>query len=143
MSRKDAYHDLVRRLLEADGWTITHDPLKLAFGEGSLYVDLGAEAPLAAEKEGQKIAVEVKSFLGLSAVTELERALGQYGLYKALMADQEPGRVIYLAMPEQAYESVLNTVHGWKVMRYLEVRLLLFDESGGTLRWIEPSDIGP
>lgn len=68
MSRRDAYHDIVRRALEADGWIITHDPLMLQFGERNVYVDMGAEMPMAAEKAGRKIAIEVKSFLSLSVV---------------------------------------------------------------------------
>jgi hypothetical protein len=43
------YHDCVRRALVKDGWAITHDPLVLPFRRTDLYVDLGAEATLAAE----------------------------------------------------------------------------------------------
>ncbi|MCU0570892.1 MAG: XisH family protein, partial [Oculatellaceae cyanobacterium Prado106] len=74
---KDVYHDTVRVALEKDGWTITDDPLTLPIGERSVYVDLGAEKLLTAEKEGQKIAVEIKSFLSRSPVKDLEVALGQ------------------------------------------------------------------
>jgi hypothetical protein len=70
MSRKDAFHDVVRHALEKDGWTITHDPLILRYELGNLYIDLGAEKVFAAERAGQKIAVEVKSFLKNSAVSE-------------------------------------------------------------------------
>ncbi len=41
------------------------------------FVDLGAERLLAAQKQGQQIAVEVKSFVGASEVTEFHLALGQ------------------------------------------------------------------
>jgi hypothetical protein len=62
MPAKDIYHNTVRTALEKDGWTITKDPLTLEIGDRSLFVDLGAEKILAAEKQGRKIAVEVKSF---------------------------------------------------------------------------------
>jgi hypothetical protein len=140
MSRRDAYHDLVRRLLEADGWTITHDPLNLTFGELSVQVDLGAESPLAAEKAGRQIAVEVKNFLGVSGVTELQRALGQYGLYATLLETQYPGRPLYLAMPARAYNELLNTLDGQRVIRRLNVNLILFDQATEVIvRWIEPN----
>src|SRR6266581_2069941 len=71
MPRRDIYHEVVKRALIADGWTITHDPYPLPFGEESLFVDLGAEMPLGAEKAGRKIAVEAKSFLGRSPMTEV------------------------------------------------------------------------
>lgn len=65
MSRKDRFHQTVRRALEKDGWTITHDPLGLKIGNLRLKADLGAEKTIAAQKDNKKIAVEVKSFLGL------------------------------------------------------------------------------
>ena len=57
MPAKDIYHDLVRNALEREGWTITHDPLLLQVGGVEMSIDLGAEILIAAEKEGQKIAV--------------------------------------------------------------------------------------
>ena len=64
MPRKDVYHETVVEALRADGWTITADPLLLAYGGKDVYVDLGAEIPIGAEKEGRKIGVEVKSLVG-------------------------------------------------------------------------------
>lgn len=43
MPAKDLFHDCVRHALIHDGWTITHDPLRLTWGGKDLYVDLGAE----------------------------------------------------------------------------------------------------
>jgi len=54
MPARDAYHDQVRHALERDGWTITHDPLRLKVRRRKLYVDLGAERFLAAEKRASK-----------------------------------------------------------------------------------------
>lgn len=39
MSKKDLYHNLVRRALEKDGWKITHDPLVKNFLNLSLLHD--------------------------------------------------------------------------------------------------------
>jgi hypothetical protein len=78
MPARDKVHDIVKNALIKDGWTITDDPLTLKFGNTELYVDLGAEKVLAAEKEGQKIAVEIKSFLGKSIIAETQDAIGQF-----------------------------------------------------------------
>lgn len=51
MPRHDIYHDTVKNALVKDGWTITHDPLVLPFGQRKVYVDIGAEAPFGAECE--------------------------------------------------------------------------------------------
>ena len=93
MPAKDIYHETVKNALIKDGWTITHDPLVLRWGTTDVYVDLGAEQLLAAEKRGQKIAVEIKSFVGRSDVDDLEKALGQYLLYHDILTQREPDRI--------------------------------------------------
>jgi hypothetical protein len=100
---KDFYHDAVRNALIKDGWTITDDPLKFRVGGRSVYVDLGAKKLFAAEKQGRKIAVEIKSFLDPSPVSELEKTLGQYELYSLIMEDDDPERVLYLALTDTIF----------------------------------------
>jgi hypothetical protein len=92
MPSKDEIHEIVKAALIKDGWTITHDPFFLRLGTMRTYADMGAERPFAAEKGIQKILVEVKSFVGRSAVYDLEQAVGQYGIYKALLVEIEPER---------------------------------------------------
>ena len=65
MPQYDLYHDAVKQALIKDGWTITDDPFIIEFKGLRLYVDLGAERTIAAERGEQKIVVEVKSFSGL------------------------------------------------------------------------------
>jgi hypothetical protein len=78
MSRKDRFHQAVRNALVKDGWTITHDFLPLKIGTLSLEVDIGAEKLVVAERENSKIAVEVKSFLRASKITDFYQAFGQF-----------------------------------------------------------------
>ena len=99
MSVHDIFPDSVKIALEKDGWIITHDPLPLEFGLGTLYVDLGAERIIAAERENEKIAVEIKSFIGGSAVSAFHTALGQYLNYRLLMQEQYNSYKLYLAIP--------------------------------------------
>ncbi len=73
---RDLFHDLVRDALEADGWTITHDPYEIRLDRSKFQIDLAAERIIAAEKDHVKIAVEVKSFLSPSVVTDFYAALG-------------------------------------------------------------------
>ena len=62
MSAKDFFHDHVRDALEADGWTITSDPFFVRVGKKNLPIDLAAERLIAAERDAEKIAVEIKRF---------------------------------------------------------------------------------
>lgn len=138
MPRKDTYHDIVKSALIADGWTITHDPFPLQFGEEDLFVDIGAETPLAAEKAGRKIAVEVKTFLGKSPMTDLERALGQFSLYSFLLQRKEPERTLYLAITEPVYDARFNTADARDLAAAFSMRFLLFDVNAERIvRWIE------
>jgi hypothetical protein len=126
MSRKDAFHDVVRHALEKDGWTITHDPLILRYELGNLYIDLGAEKVFAAEREGQKIAVEVKSFLKNSAVSEFHTALGQFISYRILLAEQYPEYVLYLAVPMDAYTSFFATQLAQGIIHSQQLKLIVY-----------------
>ena len=108
MPAKDIYHNTVRTALEKDGWTITNYPLTLEIADRSLFVDLGAEKILAAEKQGRKIAVEVKIFLSVSPVHDLEEALGQYIIYEDILELSEPERNIYLAVREEVYLDIFS-----------------------------------
>ena len=76
MPAPDIYHHVVKNALIKDGWTITHDLYTLTFGQRNVFVDLGAERLVAAERNHEKIAVEIKSFHGASDVRDLEMALG-------------------------------------------------------------------
>lgn len=127
MAAKDIYHQVVKIALEKDGWTITNDPLKLTIGSRSVYVDLGAEKLFAAEKEGRKIAVEVKSFINPSPVNDLENALGQYILYAKILEEQQPERVIYLAIPVNVFRDIFAEPIGELLLRTTDLRLLVFD----------------
>jgi len=109
---KDIYHNHVREALENDGWCITHDPYYVRIGEVDFFIDLGAEGVIGAEREGRKIAVEVKSFISLSKVADFHEAYGKYGVYrKALRQDQ--GRVLYLAISEQVFKDFFKS-HSFK-----------------------------
>jgi hypothetical protein len=83
MSAKDFFHNAVRLALEKDGWLITDDPLYFRLTAlVKIRIDLGAEKLIGAEKDHQKIAVEVKSFIGLSAISEFHTAIGQFLNYR-------------------------------------------------------------
>ena len=92
---------------------------------------------LAAEKDSRKIAVEVKGFTGPSDMVELERALGQYVLYHDVLAEREPDRVLYLAVPAEVMSELFDEPIGRLVLRNQRARLVIFDAKEELiLRWI-------
>lgn len=85
MPAKDIYHDTVKRALIIDGWRITKEDFQLPWGGTRAIIDIIADKVFVAEKEGRKIAVEVKSFVGKSNLSELEKAVGQFIIYRFAM----------------------------------------------------------
>jgi hypothetical protein len=142
MPVRDYLHDAVRAALVRDGWTITDDPLRLKVPGRNLYVDLGAERVLAAERGSIAIAVEVKSFLGPSDVSDLEDPIGQYVLYDLVLRRVQPHRQMFLAIPEEAWNAVFSEALGQIVLQERAVRLLIVDSQKEVItQWI-PSTPG-
>lgn len=140
MPGKDFYHETVKIALIKDGWTITKDPLTLSVGTRPALVDLGAEKLFAAEKDAQKIAVEIKNFLSPSPMNDLEKAMGQFFLYSDILAEQEPDRMLYLAIPFAAYRGIFSEEVGQLIMRRRpEFKLLVFNPRiQEIMQWIPP-----
>lgn len=124
MPAKDVFHTVVMSALEKDGWSITHNPLYLKVDDDKLYVDLGAQNNLlGAERYGEKIAVEVKCFLGLSLMEKFHEAMGQAWNYKVVLEEQQPNRLLYLAVPEDIYEDFFHSTFGKNVSRANAIKL--------------------
>lgn len=98
---------------------------------------MGAKKLFAAEKQGRKIAVEIKSFLDSSPVRELEKALGQYELYSLIMEDEEPGRILYLAVSNMIFEGFFSEEIAQRVLRKKNLRLIIFEpDAQEIIQWI-------
>ena len=105
MPKLDIIHNAVKNALSKDGWIITDDPYIIEYGKTKLYADLGAERPIAVERAGQKLVVEVKSFIGTSKLQDLKETLGQYDIYRYLLEETAPERKLYVAVSAIAYKS--------------------------------------
>lgn len=127
MPARDIYHESCKNALIKDGWQITHDPYLITFGTKTVFIDLGAERMLAAEKDNQRIAVEIKSFRSASDIKDLEMAVGQYVFYRSLLARYETGRKLFLAVPESVFASTLNEAIARPVLEDLSISVLAFD----------------
>ena len=124
------------RALIKDGWTITHDPFYVPVDERRLSIDLAAERFLAAERSNRRIAVEIKSFLGNSLLEELERALGQFVLYREVLSHADPDREMLLALPVDV-AVIFNETLGRMLVEANLVRGFIFDPAAEAIvQWI-------
>ena len=124
---KDVFHEAVKKGLEKEGWLITDDPFKLQVGGVEMYIDLGAEKIIAAEKNNEKIAVEVKSFIGTSTISQFHTAIGQFINYRIALGDQEPEIVLYLAIPLVTYQTFFALQFVQKVIKHLQILIIIYD----------------
>lgn len=104
---------------------ITDDPLEIEVGGVEMYID-GAERLLAAEKAGEKIAVEIKSFINPSNISEFHTAVGQFFNYRVALEEQDAERVLYLAVPVGTYRDFFYTTFV-QVLRRYELKLIVYD----------------
>ena len=125
---KDVFHQQVKNALIKDGWNITHDPLTIRISEAvKLQIDLAAETTIAAERDSEKIAVEIKSFVGDSDISAFHTALGQYLNYCQALEEQEPDRNVYLAIPLETYQDFFQLPFIQRVLRRYQVKLVIYD----------------
>ncbi len=136
MAAKDIFHDAVRKGLEKEGWVITHDPLRIRAGRVDMQIDLGAERIIAAEKGEEKIAVEIKSFISPSNISEFHTALGQFLNYRVALEEQQSDRILYLAVPQGAYKTFFNLPFVETVIERFQLHLLVYDPNNEViLEW--------
>lgn len=129
MSRRDLYHTAVVNALKKARWVITDDPLILDYGRYKLQVDLGAEPRIGAEKNGEKIALEIKSFIGASAIQDFYLAIGQYSVYREILLENELPHILYLAIPSENHAKIFKDELGSLIVRRLDIKLMIFDET--------------
>lgn len=127
MPAKDFFHNTVKTSLEKDGWIITDENLFIKIDKIEFYIDLAAERILVAEKAGQKIAVEVKSFLGVSVVSEFHTALGQFLNYRSALRKNKPERILYLAVSLDVYDSFFRSDFIQEIIAEHQVRMIVFE----------------
>ena len=133
---KDLFHQVVKDALIKDGWNITHDPFPVDYGDVQMQIDLGAERLLAATKDKTIIAVEIKSFVRPSAISEFHTAVGQYLNYRRALRAQEPNRILYLAVPNQTYDEFFRLRFIEEGIEEYQIYLLVYDvEERSIVKW--------
>jgi hypothetical protein len=137
MPTLDIYHNCVKQALIKDGWEITDDPLSLKIGKKDLFIDLAAKKLLIAKKQEQKIAVEIKSFIGTSEVEDLKNALGQYILYEKVLKRQLSELILYLAIRESVFKRLFTEEIGQILLEDKTLKLIIFDPDQEVItQWI-------
>jgi hypothetical protein len=138
MPQLDIIHNAVKNSLIKAGWTITDDPYIIQYRSTKLYADLGAERPIAAEREQEKIVVEVKSFVSASQFQDLKEALGQYDIYRYLLEESKIDRKLYVAISALIYNTFFQRDVIQLIIKKHQLPIIIVDtELEEILQWIE------
>jgi hypothetical protein len=134
---RDSIHEIVKTAVIKDGWEITDDPYTISYGERFLFVDLGASGFIGIRQADRRIAIEIKQFRGQSQIADLEQAIGQYVLYRLLLARVDPGRDLYLAIPEVTYNDIFIEPIGKLAIAEIPLKLAIINlERQEIVQWI-------
>ena len=137
MPRKDLYHDVVKTALEKDGCRIVKEDLPISSGGINFFVDIEAEAMYVAEREGEQIAVEVKTFQGQSLVQNMHEAFGKYILYRYAIVAERPELNLFLAIPLKAYNTFFQLDFIKNVITKDKVNLIVYDTENQIIsKWL-------
>jgi hypothetical protein len=138
MSAEDKFHEEVKRALIKDQWTVTDDPLEVTAEGRTFAIDLGAERLILADRGVERIAIEVKSFLNTSAITDFYGALGQFSTYRLALRREDPERVLYLAVPEDAYETFFKSDFIQIAIEEFQLLLIVYEPKQEVIvQWIK------
>ncbi len=91
-----------------------------------------------AERNDEKIAVEVKSFRSQSPMNKFHEAVGQYENYLLALEDIVPKRVLFLAIPIAIWETFFQKPFIQKVLNRKNIRLIVYNHEKETIeKWIK------
>lgn len=122
----------VQAALVSDGWTVKKGAITIIKGNYQFFIDVSAE------KDGQKVAIEVKSFLN-NFVYDWHLALGQYLTYNALLFKLDPDRVLYLAVPEDIYTEHFQSAPFQEFVVLYSINLFIFSQDANrVIAWKRP-----
>lgn len=134
---KDLFHNVVKTALQKEGWIVTNDPYEIRVGGVEMYIDLGAEKLFAAERGEQRIAVEVKSFVGASNISEFHTAHGQYLDYRYALEEIDPERLLYLAVPARTYREFFRLKFVQTAIQRSQLRLIVYEpKQESIVQWL-------
>lgn len=138
MAKDDLYYTNAKEALQKDGWTITDDPYFVRLHNINFKMDLGAERIIFnVENQREKIAVEVKSFLGPSFMNNFHNAIGQYRNYSTVLSNVEKDRKLWLAIPDKIYKANFMNPLITEMVLVNGMSIVTFDENiNRIVKWI-------
>ncbi|MBZ0315183.1 MAG: hypothetical protein K8L91_02100 [Anaerolineae bacterium] len=137
MTALDTCEPQIIRALEKDGWRIVVKPYSIYVDERSVLADFGAQYVTDTEVR-TIVVVEVKCFSNAKAdLTNLYTAVGQYQYYRVNLKRDKPDVLLFLAIPDEAYQRFLLQPSFLDTFAETGVKLLIVDtEDEEIVQWL-------
>lgn len=137
MPQFDACHPQVVTALQKDGWRIDAEQVVISTEKRQGFVDVRAAREVNGTRQ-QIMLVEVKCFPDRYSTTqELYIAIGQYLIYQAIMVESETNIPLYLAIPDEIFETVFEA-SARRAIRDSQIKLVIVDLEAEVIKeWIE------
>jgi hypothetical protein len=82
------------------------------------------------------IAVEIKSFVKKSFISEFHCVLGQFLHYRLVLNEKEPERILYIAIPDDTYKAYFFLPFIQAVIDTYQLKFLVYDSDKETIiKW--------
>jgi hypothetical protein len=98
----------------------------LEYKGAKLEIDLGAERFIAAERDEEGIAVEIKGFSSSSALSEFHTAFGQYLNYRRALEQAEPLHKLFLAVSRDTFETFFQLLFTQEAVAFHNLALIVY-----------------
>jgi XisH protein len=136
-AKKDTFHEIVKTSLRKQGWNVTNDPLFVPTEGGvNFFIDLGLERIIGVEKDGQTIAVEIKSFNELSPVYSFYEILGQFLMYEMALEEQVKPWELFIAISDPGFKKLDEAPIFNRAIEKFRLKFIIFDPTTETvLQW--------
>lgn len=108
MPALDSCHPHIVHALEKDGWLVSERSPSVSHEGRTVFIDIFAARANNGHSQ-QVLLVEVKCFPDRESTTrDLYTALGQYLIYRSLLAERDIDTPLYLALPQSAYDEIFD-----------------------------------
>ena len=133
----DVCHEQIVRALEKAGWTVEKQQAKLNTTQRQVFVDILAERGLNGSRQ-QIMLVEIKCFPDRDSTTqELYVSIGQYLIYRAVIAELDLTIPLYLAVPDDAFRDIFDST-ARRVLQESRIKMVVVNLETETItQWIE------
>lgn len=136
---KDLIHNAVKRAFELSGWKVK-DPFTISLlGDDTVvHVDLSAQKKSGKSSNEQIVAIEIKSFAGLSILGAFHEALGQFLNYRDAIREQDLSLKLFLAVSEEGWEKLNSLTFVQRRIKQYRLKFVIVDiHTNSIIRWIK------